>query len=1010
MATNRINLRSAPRTQDAATDTALQQTYEDMRRIVETLQNEIADLRSSIPNDKPEKGDVIERRTVVRGGTNELGGNLVHFENWNDSSSKWEIRVHWVGTSIVASVRIEITVGDDVTTVNRNGRQGDILVHRGIGSLTNYQVRITGYAEEDQGGDNFVLYETSDRTPPAPGAGSLSNEPPTVANESHGYLREVDATQGAAAYSWSEGARVPSPGTTGDTFALRQILSGSAPNQYADFVFEAFTAIIGFAINTFGLRLLETSTPNYPRIAIDWPDVLIQMRAWLEAGTGINITSAVDQSEGIRIENTGIVGLGINTYGLRLLDASTPTYPRIAVDWADVLIQVRSWLEAGTGIQITSATGQSEGIRINATGSGFTPSATNLYSAVLALLAHSSGINVAGDGTSRITIRNTGVLGFSIQTYGLSLANTSTPTHPVVGLDWGDILIQIRAWLESGGGINITSAEDQSEGIRIENTGIVGFGINTYGLRLLDTSTPTYPRVAIDWDDVLLQVRAWLEAGTGITIGAATDQSAGIRISADGGGSSGIGEPTGLVGSESSFVRHVDRRFGAPRNSWARGVEEIGLSSSGLGTNYVRQRIRQNNQIIGVWVEAPSGGGSFTPSATNLYAAVLAMLSSGAGISLTGDDVDGIAIANTGIIGFAIDTNGLRLLDTSTTNYPRIAIDYDDIFNQVKQWFIEGSNVDITKGLTRAAGIRIAATGGSGGTGGAPTEEQVFDHAKNIIIVGSGLDVLDNDSANTIQISLDLAEGDRNRRIPITSLSASLPLAITGSGTTRSLSLSSENLFDKVKFFIRGENGITVRYTDSLSGAGGLYIGGTAGGSGGGGTILVSSPLVIDGSTSRISIHLESLFDIVKGWITAGSGISVSRGSNISNGISISATGDGGGGGGGTSTGLTDEQLFDKIKGWFTSGTDIFITAGSNISDGIAFQAGASIVTDIRSAHDGITISRFGQRVGIGLSPSNLPGPTEQQVYDHVKNILDGSDGIGISSNDATRTVTIVRD
>ena len=40
--------------------------------------------------------------------------------------------------------------------------------------------------------------------------------------------------------------------------------------------------------------------------------------------------------------------------------------------------------------------------------------------------------------------------------------------------------------------------------------------------------------------------------------------------------------------------------------------------------------------------------------------------------------------------------------------------------------------------------------------GSSPTEEQVFDHAKNIVVEGVGIDVEDDDDANTIQITLSL--------------------------------------------------------------------------------------------------------------------------------------------------------------------------------------------------------------------------------------------------------------
>ena len=61
----------------------------------------------------------------------------------------------------------------------------------------------------------------------------------------------------------------------------------------------------------------------------------------------------------------------------------------------------------------------------------------------------------------------------------------------------------------------------------------------------------------------------------------------------------------------------------------------------------------------------------------------------------------------------------------------------------------------------------------------------------------------------------------------------------------------------------------------------------SGGGSSGITTLSGTLPIAVSGSGSirTISINAESLFDLIKGWIRAGSGIGVDAGSNISNGI-----------------------------------------------------------------------------------------------------------------------------
>ena len=127
-------------------------------------------------------------------------------------------------------------------------------------------------------------------------------------------------------------------------------------------------------------------------------------------------------------------------------------------------------------------------------------------------------------------------------------------------------------------------------------------------------------------------------------------------------------------------------------------------------------------------------GPGFTPSASNLFAAVKNLLNAGSNITITDDGADDITIQ----------------ASISAPDDASFTPSQSNLYAAVKAIMEAGTNVTLTESDDDST-ITIASTGGAAFT---PSQSNLYSAVKDIIAQGTGLSVSEDDNANTITFAL----------------------------------------------------------------------------------------------------------------------------------------------------------------------------------------------------------------------------------------------------------------
>ena len=271
------------------------------------------------------------------------------------------------------------------------------------------------------------------------------------------------------------------------------------------------------------------------------------------------------------------------------------------------------------------------------------------------------------------------------------------------------------------------------------------------------------------------------------------------------------------------------------------------------GASYAGRIVAVNSSSNGLaFIPSPSGVGTEFIQDT-----VAAFISAGNGIVVNYNDNNNVfQIAATGVSGSsgwnswtdvddpgtltAMQISGINtsdefvLWDDSGSNWERITVSTmrsvfapteEQVFDHVKNIIIGGTNVTASDSDTNNT-VTLSASG----TGGAPTEEQVFDLVKVIIISGNNISVSNNDNTNRFTINglttLQLQEIARdavgtalvagtNVTIAVNDNSNTITINSTASGTPSPP--TEEQVFDLVKNILIGGTNVTITDNDNTN-------------------------------------------------------------------------------------------------------------------------------------------------------------------------------------------------
>ena len=249
--------------------------------------------------------------------------------------------------------------------------------------------------------------------------------------------------------------------------------------------------------------------------------------------------------------------------------------------------------------------------------------------------------------------------------------------------------------------------------------------------------------------------------------------------------------------------------------------------------------------------------------------------------------------------------------------------------------------------------------------GGAPTEEQIFDLAKNIVRQGTGITVTDSDDNNTITVTNQApaetwARPGNTDQIPVDKL-GNAPSGGGGGLTTSQVdarvvegTTDLRRVDEAISSLQTTFNAVTVQV-----GAGSAY------------NLVNPSTSVPDGNTTdRLIITVGSITKI----FTTQELHDLPQ---VSNSSTISA-----------SNALEIENTADAEKYWIARNTnDKYVFSSDTVGDFV------------------LTIMYLKFEISIDVI-SGTPAPSQEQVFDQVKHILVESTGIDISSDDPTNTIT----